>query len=155
MAADLLAALGEDNVIRTQAHDLESFLWVLLYIVYQKAAGESQCTDTTLRDEISGTFKAFFLGRSVAKLREQRQMYIAGSAHPALLQYAHERSRPKENLAALVATVILRLREATRRPCELYRYSNPHDPSDDHLPLPLKYDVVLSVLDCFWNTDYV
>ena len=159
MADSLLGALitgKTQEVVRTPSQDLESLLWVLLYVVYRNAVDEYKSGNTKLKAKIAKDFDALFSGPSVENLRDQRRTYIKNDdIHDALLEYAWSRSQPKKNFSALIACTVRLLRDITWVPRRVHKYENPHHPTKNERRPPLEYDTVFSVLGRFWNTEYV
>ncbi|KAJ8487356.1 hypothetical protein ONZ51_g4223 [Trametes cubensis] len=86
-----------NKLIPAAFHDSESFAWVFLYVLYQRALQNPELQDNPIEHAaLEGEFARHFSGASVQKLYSQRMvsLYLASSgslqAVDALLKYARD-----------------------------------------------------------------
>ena len=115
ISMDLVVALIRrvTTVQREPKQDLESFLWVLLYVVYKNAVdkGGAVLVDPSLRGELKNEFDKLFSAASVDQLRCRRLSYlIRYEYHKALYAYSKKISSTGRNLYLTVVRVITALK---------------------------------------------
>lgn len=161
IATKLIGAIvtRSTNVQRHAKQDLESVLWVLLYVVYKNAVDEGGAGkwDATRRKNLSDEFDRLFSAPSADKLLVARASFPALSKeHQVLYDYTKEVSVQGNNLFAVVSRAIATLREigislglsstdlALQPPGALSRFSGEY---------AVTYDVIDWVLGAFWDSE--
>ena len=172
MATVLLQAIAvSQSPARTVAQDLESFLWVLIYVAYKNAIDEggANMLQAPMRELLEKDFSKLFRGPSPEKLIEARHRFIFDSSDfgkaPTLrlFGYASRRNNEEKNFYAVLHHVIIALQDtwphssgstefvedtkAMRRDIKTTRGPNEPPP-----PETLDYDRVITVLQQFWES---
>ena len=126
MTMDLLPTIDWDNrghvVNLTTGHDLESFLWVLLYAILKDAIDECGndmpmgCDHTTPTDTLQVHFDTLFTvgPKTRHELFDHRYLWLGIRRKTALLSHARNNSEPGHRLDLFVCAVIQALDEAVR-----------------------------------------
>ena len=159
IATKLIGAIAtrSTNVQRHAKQDLESVLWVLLYVVYKNAVeGGAATLDSTRRKGLSEECNRLFSAPTADRLLCARTNFlIMSKEHQALYDYTKEISVQGNNLFAVVARAIATLREicvssglsptdlASQPPGALSKFSRGE--------YAITYDVVDWVLGAFWD----
>ena len=98
-SVDLLAALdeGKENVARKPGQDLESFLWVLLYVVFKNALDESSLetagSDAETRIGLQEDFDTLFTATSTGELFKNRFFWVGAESKKGALSFRAFRSK--------------------------------------------------------------
>ncbi|KAI0692914.1 hypothetical protein C8T65DRAFT_744929 [Cerioporus squamosus] len=85
MAQAVLEAVSNGQpIVRTAEHDLESFCWVIIYVVYKHALDDTETLEKietqNFRNALLDEFRALFAAYSIADLTGRRAKVMAKSA---------------------------------------------------------------------------
>ena len=172
MSTELLRSISASRPLtRTTAHDLESFLWTLLYAVYKNAveeggpAGAGAPADPLRRD-----FRRLFHAPSPSELVASRKEFLKTvergpvRRQERLFEYASSRSSKGENFYAVVHAAHYALEDSWKDDADSKaRFSK--NKARFHADLrgeprvevedsnPINYDLVERVLKQFWKSN--
>ena len=90
MASSLVRAITSKRELppRNASQDLESFLWVLIYVVYKNGVDEGGASSANNLNGLAREFNALFSAHSSERLLERRFSFFQPDSSPLLLIYS-------------------------------------------------------------------
>ena len=159
-SVDLLAALdeGKENVARKPGQDLESFLWVLLYVVFKNALDESSLEtagfDAETRIGLQEDFDTLFTATGTGELFKNRFLWVEIESKETIISYAKQRSTPGHRFDRLIYAVLQALHKAAQWGTIPRREDCNPDGRAPPTESPLTYEYILEyVFGRFWSME--
>ena len=111
MASSLVRAITSKRELppRNASQDLESFLWVLIYVVYKNGVDEGGASPANNLNGLAREFNALFSAHSAERLLERRFSFLQPDGHCELFNYARKKSSPGQDLEAVLIHAVVRL----------------------------------------------
>ena len=159
MASSLLRAViaKRDPPPCDTSQDLESFLWVIIYVVYRNGVDEGGALSENNLEDLTREFNALFSAHSAEKLLQKRFFFLLPEGHRHLLKYARTKSSTGRNLSAVLIEAIVHLHSAMQSSNDLSHYYNPSEvvvlQRRGHVPVQFTFNhtmVLVNVLREGW-----